>query len=478
MNRSTYHRMIYMCSLLLVITSLGCKKILDIKPASNASINPHLIKDFEQIMNNQDLASPNYLTADMMNDDIMLSDKLLSTQSTSAYIKAYRGWPAVWDATEIDIMYTTTYQLILQCNIVVDRINAAPDGTRAQKNIVLAQAKINRAYYYFQLANLYGAGYNAATASQDLAVPLVLKADAALQTSRATVQQVYDLILRDLQDALNTTELPDFGTDVIHPGRAAALALQARVNLFMANYAQALASANAALKIKSTLLDYNTFSLIDGSDPSSGVLNKPLTLIDETKDPEALLVRISLDFDFYRFYVTPFISDDLQALFTHNDLRYVYNFSPPNNGARATYFLYNFSSMLFNYGIGVPEMLLTKAECLARQGDASGALVQLELIRKFRFSQADYVPLINTGAENALKQVLDERRRELFLHGGLRLFDLKRLNVDSRFKKDIVRVSDTDGHTITTLKPGDPGYLVPFSPRVLNSNPNIIQNPR
>jgi len=468
-------RLIFM----VLLISSGCKKFLDIKPDTNTGNNPHLIADFEQMLNNAALAAPDYLPADLMSDDVMLADNLLGTYSSSFYVKAYQWWPVIWDASENDPMYNNSYRMILQCNIILDRINAVPDGTLAQKNVVSAQAKVNRAYYYFQLVSLYSKGYHAATAAGDLAVPLVLKPDAALLPERATVQQVYAQILQDLQEGINTTDLPDFGVDVIHPGRAAALALQARVYLFMGDYAKALTVANAVLKIKSTLLDYNKFSFVNGVNPENGVYNKPLTLTDETTNPEALLSRVCTNSEFYgKFFSAPFISDDLKAFLGDTDLRYIYNFTPGDGSARATYFIYNLSAILFNYGIGVPEMMLIKAECLARQGDAAGALAQLELIRKFRYKPEDYVPLVNTGAEDALKQVLAERRKELFLHGGLRLFDLKRLNMDSRFSKDIVRISVTDGHTIATLKPGSPAYLMPFAPQIIAANPKIIQNPR
>lgn len=479
-----YSNIIYIYCLVLLLTGAGCKKFLDVKPATNVDINPHLVTDFEQMLNNVDLASPNYLVADVMSDDVALPDDLLSTYSSNYFVKAYQWWPTPWDASEIDPMYNKAYQMILQCNVILSRLPSAPDGNAAQKNIISAQAKINRAYYYFQLANLYGKGYNAATATQDLAIPLILQPDAALLPARATVQQVYTQILQDLQDAVNTADLPNFGSDVIHPGRAAALALQARVYLFMANYEQALASANAALHIKSILLDYNNFSNINGYDPSDGVLNKPTLLKDETSNPETLLARIGVDYIFNMVSTKLFISDELMALLGNTDLRFVYGFVKPSAGIPATYpanatiVATARPGMAFNYSIGVPEMLLIKAECLARQGDAATAITQLELIRKSRYKPADYVPLVNTGADDALKQVLAERRRELFLHGGLRLFDLKRLNMDSRFSKDIVRISDTDGHTIVTLKPGSPAYLIPFSPQLIATNPSITQNPR
>jgi tetratricopeptide (TPR) repeat protein len=476
-----YSYLIYVYCLLLIFSFSGCKKFLDVKQSTNTNTNPHSVADFEQILNNASLASPNYLIADLMSDDIVLTDNLWSTYSNSFYIKAYQWWPTIWDAAETDPMYNNAYQMILQCNIILSRLPSAPDGTPAQKNLIRAQAKINRAYYYFQLANLYGKGYDAATAAKDLAVPMVLSPDASLLPARSTVQQVYALILQDLQDAVKTVELPDFGTDVIHPGRAAGLALLARVYLFMSNYTQAMSSADAALQIKNTLLDYNNFIHTNGIDPSAGVKNKPLTLQDETNNPESILARISEDFSFYSiFYTTPSISNELRTLYGSTDLRFVYNFVPGTQNTAPTYFVYTDlkSGMVFNYGIGVPEMYLIKAECLARQGDTGAALAQLELIRKARYRPADYVPLATTGSEEVLRRVLEERRKELFLHGGLRLFDLKRLNIDPRFRKDIVRLSTDDGHTIARLEPGSPAYLLPFAPQIITANPSIIQNPR
>jgi hypothetical protein len=151
-----YSHLIYVFCLLLVFSSSSCKKFLDVKQSTNTNINPHSVADFEQMLNNTALASPNYLIADLMSDDIMLTDNLLSTYSNSFYIKAYQWWPTTWDAAENDPMYNNAYQMILQCNIILSRLPSAPDGTSAQKNIIRAQAKINRAYYYFQLANLYG----------------------------------------------------------------------------------------------------------------------------------------------------------------------------------------------------------------------------------------------------------------------------------------------------------------------------------
>ncbi|WP_316837192.1 RagB/SusD family nutrient uptake outer membrane protein [Pedobacter nutrimenti] len=473
------------CLIVVIMLGAGCKKFLDVNPSTNAQVSPRSAKDFEQILNNSALATPNYLVADLMGDDIMLGDALATLDPSAYNTKAYNWDATVWGAADVDFMYDNSYRMILQMNIVVDNIDKADSGTVQRKNIIRAQAKINRAYYYFQLVNLYGNGYQAATAGTDLGVPLVLHAGASMETKRTTVQTVYDQILLDLQDAVNNTDLPDFGVDVIHPGRAAALAMQARAYLYMGNYEKALAAATLALNIKSTLLDYNKFSFVSSYYPSYGINNKPFTLKDQVNNPEVLFARVCTEIAFKNKYSTsPWISDDLAALFGPSDLRFIFNFPPNDYGqdvSRLKYFLYNNrSTMMFDYNIGVPEMMLIKAECLARQAnaDVAGALTLLNQLRKYRFTPAKYVPLTGTDATAVLKLVLDERRRELFQHGGIRIFDLKRLNTDSRFKVDLTRVSDVSGKVIATLPAGSPRYLVPFAPMIIANNPSIIQNNR
>lgn len=66
----------------------------------------------------------------------------------------------------------------------------------------LGVAHFFRAYTYMQLARLFAKDYEPSTAATDLCVPLVLEYDQNEKPARATVQQVYDQIKRDL-DAAN-----------------------------------------------------------------------------------------------------------------------------------------------------------------------------------------------------------------------------------------------------------------------------------
>lgn len=80
----------------------------------------------------------------------------------------------------------------------------SPRATKAlsTKCWVKAEAKFFRAYSYLSLIRVFGKAYNPSTeTSSDLGVLLVLHFDQTAEPARATVQQVYDQIKADLDDA-------------------------------------------------------------------------------------------------------------------------------------------------------------------------------------------------------------------------------------------------------------------------------------
>ena len=83
----------------------------------------------------------------------------------------------------------------------------------------LGVAHFFRAYTYMQLARLFAKDYEPSTAATDLCVPLVLKYDQEEKPARATVQQVYDQIKKDL-DAANTyfTKLTTVTVKLVNAG--------------------------------------------------------------------------------------------------------------------------------------------------------------------------------------------------------------------------------------------------------------------
>ena len=453
-------------ALLFTLSFVGCGKFLDVTPKGR--ILPKTVADFELFLNDIILADAGYIYTDFMADDIYYSDDNVKASMELRNIKSYFWMKDILKITEDDAEWNKMYANIYTTNLVLSRIYTATDGTQADIERIAAEAKIHRAYYYFHLANMFGKEYNTATAATDISAPLLLVPDLEAKTVRASTKEVYDQILKDLNEAINTTSLPDVGRNYVHPGKAAANALLARVHLYMNNYESAAQFAEKALALKSTLLDYNTFSFVNAARPYSGVTNKPLP----EANSENLFARTnSHNGIFTRFMISP----ELLSLMGEKDLRYVYSFTrlsrtgTPSTSPYPDYFASN-----VNYSIGVPEMMLIKAEALARNNQKDNAVALLNTLRQKRFKPADYVALSASNNDEALALVLRERRIELLYH-GLRWFDLKRLNNDPRFKKDLSR--SNLGKTYS-LPAGSPNYLLPIAPKIISINPAIIQNPR
>ncbi|ULT23555.1 hypothetical protein KUH03_30950 [Sphingobacterium sp. E70] len=66
-------------------------------------------------------------------------------------------------------------------------------------------------------------------------------------------------------------------------------------------------------------------------------------------------------------------------------------------------------------GLSVEEMILIRAECLARKGDQQKAIDEINYLRKFRFSTEEYKDYKLEEIGDVLMVVLEERRKELYM---------------------------------------------------------------
>lgn len=444
----------------------SCKKYLDANPIKGKVI-PKTLSDYEEFLNDILLSQSGYIYAEFMTDDILIGT--VTAPTTDRTSRSYTWQKELLLATDDDAEWNSPYNYIYICNLVLDNLQSAEQGNDQTRNRLRAEALTQRAYYFFSLANLYGKDYVAQTAASDLSVPIMLHADLEIKASRATVQQVYDQITADLNTAINIADFPEEGRNYIHPGKLAAMALLSRVYLFKGDYENALKYANLVLAKKSTLFDWNTLSFSNPLKPTAATIqNNPLP----QNNIENVYTKTASNAGLFTRFMA---STDLLGVLDQKDLRYVFNFTRlTSTGAPSTSVNPDYLGTTPNFSIGVPEMMLIKAECLARSGDKDGAVSLLNALRIKRFKPADYVALTATSADDALLKVLSERRREL-LFRGLRWFELKRLNRDERFKKTITR---TVGGQTYSLEPGSDRYQLQIAPKIISINPLIIQNPR
>ena len=141
--------------------------------------------------------------------------------------------------------WSQIYHNILQANnliLNIELIEEAGKGSPALSEYK-GQALTARALMYFDLVRLYGKPYNMDKTSYG--VPLILELlDASAQPTRASVEAVYTQVMKDLTDAA-----PLLSKAVLkgYLNYYANLALQAKVNLYMGKYTEALAAAEVVI---------------------------------------------------------------------------------------------------------------------------------------------------------------------------------------------------------------------------------------
>lgn len=447
----------------LTITMItSCKKdFLDAKP-STSLVQPHTIADFQQLLNNTDVfnqtgslpiaASDEYIIPDYATYQSLVQ---LTTKNSYTWQKdLYGGQGNVLD-------WNIPYSAVFYANNVLDGLPKSDGIGTSEWNRTKGWALFARAFAFYDLARNFCKAYDNSTASSSLGIPLRLKAGIDQLLPRSTLQQTYDQILTDLQQASrllpNNLSL-DFRNQ---PSKAAVYALSSRIYLSMRQYSKAEAYADSCLDLNSKLIDYNSVSKT-ASTPFSYSNDESIYYSVQTAD---LTEVISSTLGRYS------ITADLLNLYDINDLRRVIYFGKAANGSTLRKRTYSGRSLIYT-GLATDEIYLIKAECAARRSDIQTTLKYLNDLLTKRYVTGSFVPLTASNSANALILVLTERQKEL-IRRGLRWSDLKRFNQDGA---NITLTRFLNGQTYT-LPPNDPRYLFPI-PNDEISYSGIEQNPR
>lgn len=458
----------YIAVTVLALTAANCDNYVDIQ--TEGKLTPKETENYRYLLNNSRVYDVTYGLIDVASDDIDFQnqDQVTALSASDYYrpfLNLYKWSDNVYFDGEKDYNMESLYDALYYTNVIITEVMNSENGTQAEKLAVKGEAQVHRAFIYLTLVNIFGKAYDAATAATDLGVPVFTTPTVSQDIKRASVKEVYDLILKDLNEAVASGLVSvNKGNNVAFPSKASAYALLARTYLYMRNYNEALVNAEKALALQSTLINLADYEF-------EAYPNKRL-------DSELILSK----FNGYNSYsYAPQIlslSDELVSTFDTNDLRYVL-FTQPASGYNSAYTkgrVYSKEGLTGesrNAGPTVPEMMLIKAECQARAGFAASAMETVNALRVKRFRTGEYVALTAVDNKDALVKVLAERRRELMGTGGFRWFDLKRLNKEPEFAKTITHT--ISGQTIT-LAPNSDRYQMPFAPIYFDYAPNLEQN--
>lgn len=427
--------------LLSILSLMNCDAFLDIQP--EGSVIPKTLADFRGLMISayDDIYLPLSIESflALRTDDIKPHT---SAQTFPSYRDIYSWRDATPSPDTKAFPYEGFYNVIFYVNHIINE-GGKTIAAASEKEQLIGEAYALRAYVYFDLINLYGKPYRAETA--DTGVPLVLDVDLERNFKPQSVQQIYDRVLADLEEAkrrLHTT-VPETGSNYRF-SLLALYALEARVNLYMDRWESALQAADHALSLKKTLVNLNESQILPNAYTS----------------PESILALANT----YTLRDIGYPSDGLINLYDRaDDLRF------------PLYFKYDAESGNYRVDKGgesnacsfrVAELYLIQSEALLHLDRLESAKKPLLVLIENRYKTErlpDRKARIKSMNQEAFRaELFAERRRELAFEGH-RWFDLRRTT-----QPQITHV--LSGKTYT-LNPNDPRYTLPFPESARLRNP-------
>lgn len=460
---------LFFVPLLLLLLSSCNKEWLEEKPETRLAV-PSTIGDFQALLDNTDNNSgaPFNVDQNLFNElganDFYVSDADLNARGVLER-NIYSWKPNMYENIDKGSEWDRPYKRIFYANIVsegIDKVTARNFPEQTGKNQVKGSALFLRALNFYQVAAQYCLPYDETSAQTDPGIPIRLSSNINIPTTRASVQQTYEVILSDLKQAaaLLPVETPVSDIYRLRPNKAAAEAMLARVYLSMRFYDSALVYAEKSLLRYNKLLDYNTLTVT--------ATNFPVPPLNEE------VLFHSTGVGWLMFSVSRIIIDPILYNSCHdNDLRKTVFFKV-RNGSPRFYGSYSGLNGVPFTGLATDENYLIKAECLARKNRVQEALDVLNTLLRKRFkSTAVFQPLTAIDANDAITKILAERRKELVLR-GIRWSDLRRLNKEAQHTVTLTRFVNGQQKT---LAPNSPLYVLQIPPEVILLS-GIQQNPR
>ena len=375
---------------------------------------------------------------------------------------------------ELNSYWKLQFKGITQCNLVLDNI-VKVNMSEGSKNQIIGEALFLRSYYYFLLTQVFGD------------VPLYLKVTPPdqLKIKKSSKADIYKQISSDCDKAANLLPLSHNGSNTGRATKGAALALAAKVSLYVNDY-------NKVLEYTSKIKALNTYKLVKDYRENFMKLSQNNTESVWEIQHTNLELGVgnfinqwwaSIKFLGYGFaevtplYVSVFEPNDPRLKFTvamNNDpyfgLIYKNSFSSTTYSPRK--FLQPNSELTqkadgdINYpAIRYAEVLLWEAEALIELGRMQEALAPLETVRARARAQtavSGALPAITSTNQVTLRQaVRRERQTELGfeLH---RFFDLVRWGIAAE--------------SLPGFQKGK-HEVFPIPQTEIDLNPSLLQNP-
>jgi len=315
------------------------------------------------------------------------------------------------DDTVIEGIWDNIYEGINRANVLIARLPSVAGLDADERDDMLGQAYFLRALHYHNLVKHWAGPIpnNANTEGVPLRLEPVSDITSAAQIQRASRTDVYAQIIADLQEA--ATLLRGGGSRRASLG--AVKALEARVHLYREDWASALDAVQLVESGYTLAGEYGDLFTADGAETPEDIFR-----IVYTAQEFSLLSYYYLHDTFggrYEVAPTQNLYDAYEAGDERRDVTIqiaedgsLFGFKYPSSGAGTEDF----------HAIRFAEVILTKAEALARQNQLGLAVAEYNRVR-VRAGLAPHVLGVTVANDQAavLAAIWKERRLEFALEG-------------------------------------------------------------
>lgn len=415
------------------------KTFLDVRPDA-AIVTPDKLSDYRAILDHGVGFFNSYSSHELGvigSDEYILNAEIWGGLNQPYFKNAYLWRQDVYEGGP-SLDWNRAYERILIANMVIEGLDNIDKEQRhlSEWDELKGEALFHRGYNYYQLVQLFCEAYDSERAVNQLGLPLRREFDFSIKTPRSNLLETYDFIMEDL---LNAAELlPDQAILKMRPSKWAANALLAKVHINLGNYELAVFFSDLVLDQSDDLIDFNS---IDSDKVSIDNLPFPTQGLD---NKEVIFIN-SLSYINNVHITNYFINPDYLELYDQGDLR------------KEIYFVDYLGRKIFvgSYvgsiapftGLAIDEILLIKSESLIRLNRIEEGVSFLNKLRESRFDVSRYEPISVQSQSQAIRIIIDERKRELFFR-GTRWEDLKRFNKETEFATSLDREMEGELHRL------------------------------
>lgn len=410
------------------------------------------------------MSSASYLARNQVLAGEIRADNVFSNGNSGRFIR----WSTMnIQDTDSDVngLMSVAYGSLANVNILINTNLEGIEGSDAEKNHVLGEAYMARAFVHFDLLRLFGQKY--ISEGSNLGVSYIKQYKGPKDVPRGSVESNYEDLKSDISEAIYYFELGQdsgFANNKTNFTLDAAYALQSRIGIYMKDYPYAYAGSSQIVDAYDVTPEADFVEMWKQQTPPAGSIFEIYQNTSTDNAGNSSLAFIYRGSSYGDVVAFDNLLEDAEFE-VGNDVRASADMIDEANGALRN--MGKYPSMGQDLGqdnikvFRIEEVVLNHAEALANGAGSGDALEYLNRIPQNR-GASDY-------SEASNENILKERRKELVFE-GFRFFDLARMGMDIR---DMGEPVNNHGH----IEAGNYKFAFPFPEREIAANNDAVQNP-